>query len=333
MIGMGGEDIYKTKGAQKRWDAATNLGSPTNSSVDDMYYSLDDNGYTGYLVSNRPGTISVKSETCCDDIWRIEYPKKVYYAVRGNVYDQVTRELLPGAKVMFLDDKNMQIGNATSRKDSLYFFNTRVGHTYSLKSTMDKYFTGSATFAVMEKDDNDTMRVDLFMKPIKNEVIRIKNIYYKFDSATLQAESKVGLDSIYQILTENPQIKIELSSHTDSKGKHAYNMRLSQARAQSVVNYMIDRGIAADRLVPKGYGPDKPIAPNTMPDGKTDNPEGRALNRRTEFRVIGIIPGKELIYEMGNPGFDVNPQDNNQDQQQDQEQDQDKQDKENPEPK
>src|SRR5207247_7760865 len=117
-----------------------------------------------------------------------------------------------------------------------------------------------------------------------------------------------------------------------SKGNDKYNMKLSQARAQSVVDYLIARGIAADRLVAKGYGETKPIAPNTLPNGK-DNPEGRQLNRRTEFKVIGIIPGKELIYEMGNPGFDVNPEDLNQDQQQDKEQDnQDKenQDKENP---
>jgi outer membrane protein OmpA-like peptidoglycan-associated protein len=181
----------------------------------------------------------------------------------------------------------------------------------------------------MEKDDNDTMRVDLFMKKIPKGAVKIENIYYDFDKATLRDSSKLGLDSLYQILIDNPQIKIELSSHTDSKGKDAYNMRLSQARAQSVVDYLIARGIAADRLVAKGYGETKPIAPNTLPNGK-DNPEGRQLNRRTEFKVIGTIPGKELIYEMGNPGFNVNPEDLNQDQEQDQEQDKENQDQENP---
>ncbi|MEO5673836.1 MAG: OmpA family protein [Chitinophagales bacterium] len=319
MVGMGGEDIYKTRGAQKRWDNAANLGSPVNSSVDDMYFSLDDNGSTGYLVSNRPGTISVKSETCCDDIWRVEYPRKVYYAVRGNVYDQTTREVIPGAKIIFLDDKNMQIGNATAGKDSLYFFNTRVGHSYSVKSTKDGYLTGSSSFAVLEKDDNDTMRVDLFMKPIPKGAVKIENIYYGFDSANLRPESKPGLDSLYQILTENPAIVVEISSHTDSKGNDKYNQKLSQARAQSVVDYLIERSIPTDRLKAKGYGESKPIAPNTLPN-KKDNPEGRQLNRRTEFRVIGTIPGKELIYEMGNPGFEINPNDLNL-QQPDQEQD------------
>lgn len=103
-------------------------------------------------------------------------------------------------------------------------------------------------------------------------------------------------------------------------------MKLSQARAQSVVDYMISKGISSDRMVAKGYGESKPIAPNTLPNGK-DNPEGRQLNRRTEFKVIGTIPGKELIYDIGNPGFEVNP-DEIQEQQPDQEdQNEDKEDK------
>ncbi|MCY7410307.1 MAG: OmpA family protein, partial [Chitinophagales bacterium] len=262
-------------------------------------------GYTGYLVSNRPGTISVKSETCCDDIWRVEYPKKLLYAVRGNVYDQDTRKLITGAKVMFLDEKNMQIGTKMSKQDSLYFFNTKVKKSYTLKSTKDGYFTGSSTFVVNEKDENDTMRVDLYMKLIPHEPIRIENIYYGFDSANLRPQSKPGLDTLYQILTDNPDIIIEIGSHTDSKGKDDYNQKLSQARAQSVVDYMIGRGVGAERLKAKGYGETKPLAKEIKADGK-DSPEARQLNRRTEFKIIGTIPGKELIYEMGDPGFDPN---------------------------
>jgi len=322
MVGMGGEDVYKSVGSQKRWTNAENLGYPINSSVDDMYFTLDDNGYSGYVVSNRPGTISVKSETCCDDIWRVDFPRKIYYAVRGNVFDMETREAIPGAKIMFLDDKNMQIGNALSHKDTLYFFNTRPDRSYSIKTTHEGYLTGSASFAVAEKDENDTMRVDIYMKKIPKGAVRIQNIYYDFDKATLRDSSKFGLDSLYQILTENPEIVVEISSHTDSKGNDAYNMKLSQARAQSVVDYLIGKGIPKERMVAKGYGETKPIAPNTLPNGK-DNPEGRQLNRRTEFRVIGTIPGKELIYDIGNPGFQVNPQDLNQ-QQDDQEDTEDK---------
>ncbi len=302
-IGMGGFDIFKTRGNQKKWETAVNMGYPVNSSVDDMYFVMDDNGYTGYIVSNRPGTMSVKSETCCDDIWRVEYPKKVFYAVRGNVYDQDTRQLIPGAKVFFLDKSEKQIGEAISKKDTLYFWNTKPQNVYSLKASKDGYFTGSASFSVTTKNENDTARVDVYMKRIPNEPIRVKNIFYDFDKATLRPESFPPLDTIANLLTQNPAIIVEIGANTDSKGDDAYNLRLSQARAQSVVDYLVQKGIPVERLQAKGYGETNQIAPNTLPNGK-DNPDGRQLNRRTEFKIIGTIPGKELIYEQGDPGFD-----------------------------
>ena len=99
------------------------------------------------------------------------------------------------------------------------------------------------------------------------------------------------MDKLVQLLVDNPDIKIELSSHTDSIASVEYNQDLSQRRAQSAVNYMIQRGISPDRMVAKGYGELKPIARNTNPDG-TDNPDGRQRNRRTEFKIleIGNVP-------------------------------------------
>ncbi|RMG83714.1 MAG: OmpA family protein, partial [Bacteroidetes bacterium] len=104
--------------------------------------------------------------------------------------------------------------------------------------------------------------------------------------------------TLYKILVENPKIIVEISSHTDSKGDDEYNMKLSQRRAESVVNYLIKKGIEKERLHAKGYGETKPIAPNVNPDG-SDNPEGRAKNRRTEFKIIGILPTKysDVLYE------------------------------------
>jgi outer membrane protein OmpA-like peptidoglycan-associated protein len=95
------------------------------------------------------------------------------------------------------------------------------------------------------------------------------------------------LDTVVAIMLDNPNIIIEMSAHTDSKGKDAYNVKLSQRRAQSCVDYLISRGISTSRMIAKGYGKKRPIAPNTLPDGK-DNPEGRQLNRRTEFKVLRV---------------------------------------------
>ena len=124
-----------------------------------------------------------------------------------------------------------------------------------------------------------------------NKIFVLENIYYDLDSANIRPDAARELDKLVQILIDNPEIKIELSSHTDSIASVEYNLNLSQRRAQSAVNYIIQRGIAPDRLVAKGYGEMRPIARNTNPDG-TDNEAGRQKNRRTEFKIleIGVLP-------------------------------------------
>jgi OOP family OmpA-OmpF porin len=125
----------------------------------------------------------------------------------------------------------------------------------------------------------------------------LNGINYGYDSADLTTDAKVSLDTgLFPIMTENPQIIIELSSHTDSKGSDDYNLKLSERRAKSVVDYMITKGITSNRLVDKGYGETKPVAPNENPDG-SDNPEGRAQNRRTEFEIIGELSEDEYLPE------------------------------------
>jgi outer membrane protein OmpA-like peptidoglycan-associated protein len=108
----------------------------------------------------------------------------------------------------------------------------------------------------------------------------LRNVYYDFDKATLQQESFPELDKVVQFMKDNPTVKVEIGSHTDDVGSDEYNMVLSQKRAQSAVNYLVSKGIAKTRLVPKGYGETRPIASND------DENEGRELNRRTEFKIL-----------------------------------------------
>ncbi len=307
-VGIGGYDIFSAKGGLKKWEVAKNIGYPVNSSCDDMYYVLDDNKYSGYFVSNRPGTISVKSETCCDDIYRFEYPRIYYSAVRGFVYDVDTKIKIDSAKVIMVTRDTMWGTPQLSSSAQMYFWDTKAPHDYELKGEKAGYFSNAASFSVVKHEYNDTLQVDLFLKKIPEAApIVIKNIYYDFDKATLRDSSKASLDSLYQLLVDNPSLKIEIRSHTDSKGNDDYNQKLSQARAQSVVDYLKGRGIEGDRLVATGMGETDPIAPNEI-KGK-DNPEGRQLNRRTDFKVIGTIPGKEIIYKQGNEEFDENATD------------------------
>lgn len=121
---------------------------------------------------------------------------------------------------------------------------------------------------------------DFFLTPVASEkAIVLRNIYFDYDKATLRPESIEELERVVQFLQENPSLKVEISGHTDSDGSEAYNLRLSQARAQSVVDYLISRGIASERLIARGYGESRPVAPN-------DTPENKQKNRRTELKIL-----------------------------------------------
>ena len=137
----------------------------------------------------------------------------------------------------------------------------------------------------MEEESMNYPDLCLVPEPPKvNEVFVVENVYYDFDKADLKPESFPALDEIVRMLNTYPNMVIELSAHTDSKGSDKYNMNLSDARAKSVVDYLVSKGIAPERLQSKGYGESKPIEPNTI-NGK-DNPAGREKNRRTEFKVL-----------------------------------------------
>jgi peptidoglycan-associated lipoprotein len=124
-----------------------------------------------------------------------------------------------------------------------------------------------------------------------NKIFQVENIYYNFNKWDIRDDAAKELDKLVQLLIDNPEIKIELGSHTDSIDDNSYNLQLSQRRAESAVRYIVQHGIAPDRIVAKGYGEERPIARNTNADG-TDNPVGRQKNRRTEFKIleVGVVP-------------------------------------------
>jgi peptidoglycan-associated lipoprotein len=135
----------------------------------------------------------------------------------------------------------------------------------------------------------------------KNKAYRLNNIYYDFDKWDLRAESKATLDTLYNILAENPTIIIELSSHTDTRGSEDYNLNLSQKRAESCVSYMInEKGVPKERITAKGYGESKTLDDCTKysecPDDQSADCACHQLNRRTEFKIVGELDGT-LIYD------------------------------------
>ena len=285
-VNIGGADVYKTKLSGGKWSESENLGLPVNSSVDDMYYNWNEKDGIGFVVSNRPGGFGLKSETCCDDIYQI-YRYRIFLAVKGKLVDPDSGNVVKDQVVNLLDANTGAIIKSYNSKDGSYFFDLEPDKSYKISAAREGYFTGTQLYNTLGKDKSDTANFVVSMKKmVKNKAYSLNNIYYEYDKADLTPASKAVLDTLFDILKENPTITIELSAHTDSKGADKYNEELSQKRAESCTNYLTnEKGIAKERIVAKGYGKTMPVAPNTNPDG-SDNPEGRAKNRRTEFKIL-----------------------------------------------
>jgi outer membrane protein OmpA-like peptidoglycan-associated protein len=151
-------------------------------------------------------------------------------------------------------------------------------------------------------DPDDTTLVTIYMHKITNEFeFHVQNVYYNFDKGDFQPDSYGALDSLVNFMNDNPSVSVEIRSFTDSKGDDEYNDELSVKRAQAVMSYMATKGIDRGRMIARGEGKRNPIKPNTI-NGQ-DNPIGRQYNRRTEFRIIGDLPEKRIIYDQNRPEY------------------------------
>jgi len=211
-------------------------------------------------------------------------------------------QILPNTKVSLLDAKGDLMQDYVTGNDGKFLFRVYDNEDYNLVGETEGYLVKRQEYTTKGKSvdpktltelvTNITFDTIVVLEKIEiNKIFVLENIYYDFNKYDIRPDAARELDKLVQLLTDNPEIKIELSSHTDSVDTEEYNLWLSQKRAESAVNYLVKRGIANDRLVAKGYGESKPIARNTNPDG-SDNPAGRQKNRRTEFKIleVGVIP-------------------------------------------
>ncbi|MFA6923316.1 MAG: OmpA family protein [Bacteroidales bacterium] len=306
--GIGGMDVFRSIGDLNKYSPPENVGLPINSSADDIYYSESKNRENGFIVSNRKGGTFLKNETCCDDIYsfkRIEYINLDLKGIVKEKQDSISNfvKLIDSANISIYikgnnNSENILIKNLTSNKNGSFSTKLETNYEYIFIISKDGYFNNKFELTTKNCNISQTFKKEVELTPIPEKPIIIKNIYYDFDEAKFISSSTSVIDTtILTLLNENPDLIVEISSHTDSKGSYKYNMTLSQRRAESVVNYLTSKGISKDRLIAKGYGESKPIAPNETPDGK-DYPEGREKNRRTEFRVIGKLKNdKEPVIE------------------------------------
>ncbi|RVU00453.1 hypothetical protein EOD41_13330 [Mucilaginibacter limnophilus] len=280
-LGLGGYDLFESWNKNGKWTTPKNMGYPVNSAKDDLYYMPDDEKGEKFFIS------SDRESDCCLNILEA-YNKQ--YIFSGIVTDCDNQKPLANVKVTFIDSLSKEVlKEITTDASARYAFNVTTRRPYNLKLEKKGYFT-----KVVPVPSSGNMRGDTLFNPDiclqafeVDKPIVIQNVLYDFDKATLRPESKTLLNGLVAIMNDNPKIRVELAAHTDSKGSDAYNMKLSQERAKACVDYIISKGISNSRIYAKGYGETRPIAPNTLKNGK-DNPAGRQLNRRTEFKVVKI---------------------------------------------
>ncbi|MBX7094617.1 MAG: OmpA family protein [Flavobacteriales bacterium] len=285
----GGLDIFKSYYNPDDSTYATpgNIGLPFNSPQDDAYFTADRFLKHGYFSSDR--------EPCdgghCYDIYEFTN-SPIAFKLTGFVYNAETDDIIPNALLTF-NDVNGQDEPIflTTDENGFYSQDLKQEQELFIKAKKTKFFADAATVTTFGLTESKTLEQDFFLRPIPAGEIEIPGIEYDFNKATLRPKSKEILDQLYDFLMLNNDLVVEIKSHTDCRGSDAYNMKLSQERAQSCVDYLISKGIARERLIPQGYGETEPLFKcDDIEAIKKSDPdkyeEQHQRNRRTAFRVL-----------------------------------------------
>ncbi len=292
--GMGGMDNFYTEWDGSKWGEVTNMGFNYNTSYDDSFLRFNQGGTTGYVVSNRTHKDKKKyknTETCCDDIYMIQIRdlvielKTIVNNEKGPL-EGATVELFEGSKKVPVDSKTNFLSND-------FAFLLDSDKSYKAYITRDGYYSDSISFNTNGIFDDYTVSktVTLKAKPegpkrivSRNEPILLKSIFFDLDDDKIRPDAEPDLEYLKTLMDKYPDLVIELSSHTDSRGDNEYNKKLSQRRANSTKAWLVEEGVEASRIKAVGYGETKLL--NKCRDKVKCSEEEHQLNRRSEFKII-----------------------------------------------
>ncbi|SDR87367.1 OmpA family protein [Winogradskyella sediminis] len=268
--GFGGLDIFKYD--LKTNETSVNLGNAINTTRDDFAFSVNTTLKIGYFTSNKTGV---------DQIYQA-IPICQFEAI-ALVKDQIKNTILSGAQVTILDAQLNEIAAQATDTSGKTRFNVNCENSYTINVSMDGYETASFKVAASEGED---VKVHADLKPINEMIteteVKLNNIYFEFNNSNITNQGALELDKLVEIMKDYPEMKIMVRSHTDSKGNADYNLKLSERRAQSTMQYVISKGISKDRLSAKGMGATAPKI-----DCKSNCTEAEdAQNRRSEFLIV-----------------------------------------------
>ena len=284
---MGGFDIFSTElDEHNLWSKPENIGYPINTTDDDIFYITSVDGKRAYYSSAKPGGFGEK------DIYMINLPEaegKNLTVLTGYIADQYGH--VPGYAEIIVTN------NETGELLGIYNPNVSTGKyliilpkdgNYNISYESDGLLYHSENLYIPPNSAYSQINKAIQLTTIRvGEKIILNNLFFEYEKWTLKKESAPEIERVFQFLGKMPKVQIEISGHTDSKGDHDYNMKLSQNRAQAVVNALIKKGVDKGRMSAKGYGETQPVANNLDNDGKED-PKGMALNRRVELKILSL---------------------------------------------
>ncbi|MFH6936313.1 OmpA family protein [Flavobacterium sp. FlaQc-30] len=286
--GLGGLDVFVSRiNGDGTFAAVQNVGAPINSKQDDFALILNSENKIGFFSSNREGGEGN------DDLYRFIETKKILceQIVKGTVVDLETRKVVDNAKVTLLDDQFKVIAEVVAGADGTYNFNVDCNKTYKVRATKENYEANeiSALTQTISGETNLEIPLEKRIKPINvgtdlAKTLDIPIIYFDLDKSFIRKEAAFELEKIVAVMQQYPKMKIDVRSHTDSRQTAKYNMTLSDRRVKSTIQWLIKKGIAANRLTGKGYGESKLV--NHCFDGVACDEAEHKLNRRSEFVII-----------------------------------------------
>ena len=285
--GEGKLDVFAVEVYEEGTSEPYHLSSPINSINDDFAYIVNQDNNQGFFTSNRlqgEGFNDMYSFTLEEDV----RPGECFITVDGRVRDKETLELLSGATVDLYSLDGELLESVSTYQDGTYKFTVSCAKEYKLKASNPKYEDDEKRIEILEENYHSALHTNMNLNRIEEDTpvpaAALQPIYYEFDKSAITADAAEKMDRIIEIMKANPDLIIEASSFTDSRGSDSYNLALSQRRAKAAVEYLISKGVDATRIQSKGYGEDKLI--NQCVNGVNCDEPSHQLNRRTEFNFV-----------------------------------------------
>lgn len=287
--GLGGLDVFATKIAFGNFEEpVVNVGKPVNSNYDDFAFILKNESKEGYFSSNRTGGLGE------DDIYQFEETEPLVLDclqdVTGTVRDRISNEILVGATVKIIDEENNEVSSTITDSKGNYVLGLDCAKGNFVRASRDGYVPAEE---YLNKSYGKPRIVDFYLErdvvtggfgDDLAKLLQLSTIYFDLNKFNIRSDAEIEIQKVIVAMEKYPSLKIKVNSHTDSRGNDAYNLWLSQKRAESTVSYMISKGISPNRLQGEGYGETRLV--NDCANGTPCSKEKHQLNRRSEFIIF-----------------------------------------------